>query len=394
MKYPFTPEILDSMPEELAELYRNLENTLLEEICSRLKISGNLNEVTVQDIRSLRAMGPDLEGIKEAIAKNSKISKKKLDKLLDDVVDRNQKYYSDLVDISGITAPERYVNASDIDAIMRQTKAEFTNLTQSMGFLVTEGGKTIKLAPAKAYQWALDNAEMQIMSGGISYQESIKNSVKQLADSGIRIVNYQSGHIDQIDVAVRRAIMTGINQMCQKYSEQSVDFLETDLVEVSAHQGARDTGVGPENHRQWQGKVYRWKEKKGSSKGKYPDFIETTGYGTGSGLGGWNCRHHFYPFYEGVSERTYTDEQLENIDPPPFEYQGRKYNSYEATQQQRKIERTIRKLKRERTAYENAGLVEDAQDVSVRIRRLNAEYKNFSNTAGLPEQKDRMKVLY
>lgn len=394
MKYPFTPEILDSMPEELAELYRNLENTLIEEICSRLKISGDLNEVTVQDIRSLRAMGLDIEDIKDAIAENSKVSKKKLDELLSDVVDRNQKYYSDLVDILGITAPEKYVNAADIDAIMRQTKAEFTNLTQSMGFLVNEGGKTIKLAPAKAYQWALDNAEMQIMSGGISYQESIKNSVKQLADSGIRIVNYQSGHIDQIDVAVRRAIMTGINQMCQRYSEQSVDFLETDLVEVSAHQGARDTGVGPENHRQWQGKVYRWKEKKGNSKGKYPDFIETTGYGTGSGLGGWNCRHHFYPFYEGVSERTYTDEQLENIDPPQFEYQGRKYNSYEATQQQRKIERTIRKLKRERTAYENAGLVEDAQDVSVRIRRLNAEYKKFSNTAGLPEQKDRMKVLY
>jgi hypothetical protein len=93
-----------------------------------------------------------------------------------------------------------------------------------------------------------------------------------------------------------------------------------------------------------------------------------------------------------VSERTYTDEQLANIDPPPFEYQGKTYTAYEATQQQRKIERTIRKLKRERTAFESAGLTEDAQDISVRIRRLNAEYKSFSNAANLTLQKERMKV--
>lgn len=394
MKYPFDPGTLDALPEELAELYRSLENQLLEEICSRLKIADDLNEVVVQDIRTLRSMGLDIDEIKEAISETSEISIKKLDELLEGVVERNQKYYSDLVDISGVAAPERFVNASDIDAIIKQTRSEFVNLTQSMGFLVKDGGRTVKLAPAKAYQWALDNAEMQIMSGGMSYQESIKNAVKQLADSGIRIVDYQSGHIDQIDVAVRRAIMTGVNQMCQKYSEQSVDYLETDLVEVSAHQGARDTGTGPENHKEWQGKVYRWKEKKGNSNGDYPDFIETTGYGTGSGLGGWNCRHHFYPFYEDVSERTYTDEQLANIDPSPFEYQGRKYTSYEATQKQRMIERTVRKLIRERTAYEKTGLTEDAQDVNARIRRLNKLYKDFSKAAGLPEQKDRMRVLY
>lgn len=67
MKYPFTPEVLDALPEELAELYRSLEATLLEEICSRLKISGELNEVTVQDIRALRSHGIDLGEIEKAI---------------------------------------------------------------------------------------------------------------------------------------------------------------------------------------------------------------------------------------------------------------------------------------------------------------------------------------
>lgn len=394
MKYPFTPEILDALPEELAELFRSLEITLIEEICSRLDIADQLNEVTVQDIRSLRSMGIDLDEIKKAVSETSKVGMDKLDKLFDDVVERNQKYYSELVDLAEVTRPERYVDATDIDAIRRQTKEEFTNLTQSMGFLVTEGSRKVKLPPARAYQWALDNAEMQIMSGGISYREAIKNAVKDLADSGIKMVDYESGHTDHIDVAARRAVMTGVNQICQKYSEQSVEYLETDLVEVSAHQGARDVGEVPENHKAWQGKVYRWKEKKGNSKGEYPDFIEVTGYGTGPGLGGWNCRHHFYPFYEGVSERTYTDEELKNIDLPPFEYQSKTYNAYEATQQQRKIERTIRKLKRERVAFEKAGLVEDAQGISIRIRRLKAEYKAFSKAAGLPLQTDRTKIQY
>lgn len=394
MTYPFTPELLDALPEELAELFRSLEITLLEEICERLKIADNLNEVTVQDIRALRSIGIDLNDIKKAISKTSEVGMDKLDKLFGDVVARNQKYYGELVDLAEITKPERLIDETDLDAIKRQTKKELTNLTQSMGFLVTEGGRKIMQPPAKAYQWALDNAETQVFFGGISYREAIKNAVKQLADSGIRQVDYESGHVDQVDVAVRRAVMTGINQICQKYAEQSVEYLETDLVEVSAHQGARDTGIGPENHKEWQGKVYRWIEKPGNSKGEYPGFIETTGYGTGEGLGGWNCRHHFYPFYEGVSERTYTDEQLANIDPPPFAYQGKEYTAYEATQKQRMIERTVRKLTRRREALKSAGLNDEAQDVNARIRRLKAEYTNFSKAAGLPEQQERMKAMY
>ena len=211
MKYPFTPELLDALPEELAELFRGLELTLLEEICSRLKIANNLNEVTVQDIRALRSHGIDLKEIKKAISEVTGVGMEKLDALFDQVVERNQAYYTELVELSEITKPAHLVDQADIEAIRRQTKDEFTNLTQSMGFLVTKGGKSVMLAPAKAYQWALDGAELQIQSGAISYNEAIKKAVKQLADSGIRSVSYESGHVDQVDVAVRRAVMTGVN---------------------------------------------------------------------------------------------------------------------------------------------------------------------------------------
>ena len=261
MKYPCQPEILDALPEELAELFRSLETTLLEEICSRLKAAGELNEVTVQDIRALRSHGIDLKEIKKAIRETSGISETKLNKLLGDVVARNQQYYTDLIDLAHITQPETLVDAAEVAAIRAQTLDTFRNLTASMGFLL-DAGRTM-LPPAKAYQWALDNAAMQVQSGAINYNQAIKTAVKQLADSGLKVVDYESGHRDQIDVAARRAVMTGVNALNQKYAEQSMEYLGSDLVEVSAHAGARDKD-GPngwEAHTKWQGRVFRWNKK-------------------------------------------------------------------------------------------------------------------------------------
>lgn len=261
MHYPFSPEILDALPEELAELYRELEDTLLKEICSRLRISGQLNEVTVDDIKALRSHGISLEEIKRAIADAADTSMEKLDKLFDDVVLRNQIYYAGMIDLSRVTAPDMLVDHKTIYAIYQQTKNELRNITRSMGFLVRNGRGWTMLPPAKAYQHCLDMAVMEVESGAINYNQAVRRAVKQLAESGLKTVDYASGHHDQIDVAARRAVMTGVNQLNQKYREQSMEYLETDLVEVTAHLGARnvDGPMGWENHAKWQGKVYRWK---------------------------------------------------------------------------------------------------------------------------------------
>jgi DNA-binding transcriptional MerR regulator len=390
MKYPFQPEVLDALPEELAELFRSLEDTLLDEICSRLKLADQLNEVTVQDIRALRSHGLDLKEIKKAIRKTAGISEKKLKELLDDVVERNQKYYTDLIDLAHVTQPETLVSVEDTWAIYEQTKQTMKNITRSMGFLV-DAGRTM-LPPAKAYQWALDNATMQIESGAINYNQAIKSAVRQLAQSGLKVVDYESGHRDQIDVAARRAVMTGVNQTCAKYTEQSAEYLETPYFEVSAHSGARDKpGPSPwSSHKDWQGKVYSIR-----AGDIYQNIYEFCGLGYVDGLEGANCRHRRFPWVEGVSERTYTDKQLEHIDDGlGCTFEGKTYTAYEATQMQRRVEREVRKLKREKAVYKAAGLYEDEQAVNIRLRRLSAKYKAFSEAAGLPEQRERMKVLY
>lgn len=388
MKYPFHPEVLDALPEELAELFRALEITLLDEICSRLGFADQLNEVTVQDIQALRSHGIDLKSIEEAISKTAEISKQKLNSLLNDVVERNQKYYTEVIDLAHVTQPETLVDAATVDAIKRQTHDTFRNLTASMGFLV---GNTM-LNPARAYQWALDNAEMQIQSGAISYNQAIKTAVKQLADSGLKVVDYESGHRDQIDVAARRAVMTGVNQICAKYTEQSAEYLETPYFEVSAHAGARDIpGKSPwSSHKAWQGLVYSTR-----SNDIYPSIYDVCGLGAVDGLEGANCRHRRNVWVEGVSERTYTDEQLEHIDDGlGCTFDEKTYTAYEATQMQRRVERQIIKQKRFVTAYKASGQMNEYHAAKAKLTRLSSKYKAFSEAAKLPLQWERTKVLY
>ena len=387
-KYPFSPLVLDALPEELAELFRALEITLLDEICSRLVFADQLNEVTVQDIQALRSHGIDLKSIEEAISKTAGISKQKLNSLLNDVVDRNQKYYTEVIDLAHITQPETLVDAATVDAIKQQTSDTFRNLTASMGFLV---GNTM-LKPARAYQWALDNAEMQIQSGAISYNQAIASAVKQLAENGIKVVDYESGHRDSIDVAARRAVMTGVNQICAKYTEQAAEYLETPYFEVSAHSGARDIpGKSPwSSHKAWQGRVYSL-----HSNDIYPSIYDVCGLGAVDGLEGANCRHRRNVWVEGVSERTYTDEQLAHIDDDlGCTFDGKKYTAYEATQMQRRVERQIIKQKKFVTAYKANEQMDEYRAAKVKLARLNAKYKAFSEAAKLPLQWERTKVRY
>lgn len=127
---------------------------------------------------------------------------------------------------------------------------------------------------------------------------------------------------------------------------------------------------------------------------EYKEFERTCGYGDVTGIGGANCRHSFFPFVEGVSERTWTDGELARIDPEPFEFEGRWYTAYQATQKQRQMEATVRRVNRERIAYEAAGLKDDALASGIRLQRLRKKYGEFSAAAGLPEQRERMFVAY
>ena len=388
MKFPITPEYLEAAPQPIIDAVHGLENDILREICSRFRLTGELNEVAVNDIRILRSIGLDMDDIERCIAENTKSTIPQVEAALDRVVDMSRRYYDSLADKASITMPAHLVSAVDIAIIKAQTLDGYRNITRSLGFAVQSGSVRTFQPIAKAYQAALDKAELKVYSGSFTVQQAMEDAVRELADSGISIVDYASGQRDHADVAARRAIMTGLNQVTAKYSEAAAEVLETDLYEVTAHRGARDKGAGWQNHKSWQGKVYSTR-----SDSKYPNIYTVCGLGAVDGLEGANCRHRKYAFLEGVSERAYTDKELQEIDTPPITYEGRRYTAYEATQKQREIERTLRKLERRRIGYNAAGMVEREQETKARITRLQRKYRAFSKAAKLPEQWERAKII-
>jgi hypothetical protein len=176
--------------------------------------------------------------------------------------------------------------------------------------------------------------------------------------------------------------------------EVNSNALGTDYVEVSWHATAR-TGVGVGNHQAWQGYVYHWNRHGIESGNGYKDFVESTGYGVDPmGLHGYNCRHTFYPFILGVSKRTYTDEQLEEMrkaENTPKVFRGKEYTSYEATQRMRKLETRMRVQRQEIKLLEHGGALEDdIINAKVRYRTTMNEYSKFAKTMELPQQRQRI----
>ena len=373
-----TPDELKVVPDNIVKIYQDLEDDIISDIARRLQKAGEITDTADWQMYMLGQMGNDLEEIKSKIAKTNKMSKAELDKLFINATNRSM-YYEN---IAYKKAGKKTLSLYDSPTMMRfvaanakKTHGELKNLTKSLGF---KSGNSFK-SVAKTYQDTLNYAQFQVASGAFSYQDAIRNAVRTLTESGLRVVDYESGVSNMLDVAVRRATLTGINQTVAEMTLMQMKESEGEFVEVTAHMGARP------DHQTWQGKVYHV----GGDKDGYPDFEESTGYGTGAGLCGWNCRHSFFVFFPGISVRNYTDEQLKNIDPPPIEYDGKTYTYYEATQKQRQIERMIRKTKRELVALDRAGLKSDFTAKSVRLRKQKDLYVDFSKSAKLKTRNER-----
>ncbi|MDB8986965.1 phage minor capsid protein, partial [Parabacteroides merdae] len=364
---------------------QELEDFIIADIARRIAKVGSLTDSAKLETIRANEIGISLNLIKEKIKGVSGLTEQEINELFNDVglysiAKENELYSAAGLDTVKIT--ENAALANIMKSAIKQTSGDLYNLTQSMGFAQKINGKVVYKPIAKYYHDAMDLAVMQIKSGSTSYNTAIKQAVDRLCESGIRSVDYESGVANRIDVAVRRAVMTGSNQMSQKLTLEGMKETGNDFVETTAHIGARPS------HAKWQGKVFCY-----SGKNKdYPSFKESTGYGTGPGLGGWNCRHSFYPFIPGISNRAYTDEELDNIDPSPFEYNGKMYTYYEATQHQRQIERAIRKTRTQLVGYEAAGLKDEFTNASIILKQQEKYYREFSKVADIPTEKDRLQA--
>ena len=226
-----------------------------------------------------------------------------------------------------------------------------------------------------------------MLSGVYDYNTVLKKAVRELTESGLRTVDYLTEqddgstktHTNRVEVAARRALMTGFNQVVGKITEENAEKLGADHFEVTWHRGARPT------HQPWQGRVYAKEE-----------LVTVCGYGDVAGLKGANCRHDFHPFFPGISKRLYTDEELDRMNAEentPREYNDKQYTVYEATQRQRQLETKLRRKREEIALLEKGGASEDdILAAKAKYHALSSEYAQFSKAMNLPQQRERVSI--
>ena len=362
------PDYLDTLPDAAAELWQQVEDDILRDIARRIGALDELEPLTPtaqwqawryeqvqachQDVLSLLAKysGKSREVIRQTL----------LDAALTTLARDDELYRALGFAPSAIDTNESLNNL--LNAGYRQTLGTWRNLTATTANTVTG-----------EFERALDRAWLQVSSGAFSYDVAIHRAVDGLADH-MNGVTYPSGHKDTLEVAVRRAVLTGTNQTCAKLQLSRAEEMGCEFVEVSAHAGAR-----PE-HALWQGKVYHIGGAVELDGVWYEDFETATGYGTGPGLCGWNCRHNFYPFFPGVSKRLYDDAALAKLADKTVEYGGKMYTEYEITQMQRALERQVRKAKRQFLAERAAGV--DTTRASARLRDARRALNGFLDATG------------
>ena len=205
-----------------------------------------------------------------------------------------------------------------LDAGSRQTNGTWQNLTATTANTVTG-----------AFERTLDAAWGKVSTGAFDYKTAVKQAVDSLADD-LPVVTYPSGHTDTLEVAARRAVLTGVNQTAGKLQEARMDEMNVEFVETSAHGGARPS------HAEWQGRRFHRGGAVDYLGKHYPDFEQATGYGTGAGLCGWNCRHTFFAVFPELGDPpTWTEESLQELNARNIEYNGKLYTQYEVNQMQR-----------------------------------------------------------
>ena len=372
---------LEKLPVKLGQIFSDLEYRIMSDIVRRIKENGFSTASSDWQITRLQQLGESEARIKKWVQEALEASDKEIEEIFSDEV--YQQYYSHkrAYQINGmeqIPFRDNRPLQQLISAAKRQIEGEYENMAASMGFAIrNSSGKIIPSPLMDFYRSTMDNAVMDIQSGAFSYQIVLERTINQMTASGVRWIDYDSGYHSRVDVAARRAVMTGFRQVQGYINEEVARDLGTDSYEVSWHAGARPS------HQVWQGRVYTMEQLRG-----------VCGLGTVTGLHGANCYHDYTAFIPGVSVRTYTDEWLDKqnrIENTPKTYNGKEYTTYEALQQQRRMETAMRKSREDIRLLEEGSA--DKESILLKKARYQGQmetYRDFSKKMDLPQQMSRV----
>lgn len=373
------PKEMEYLPLQLEKMFLELQNRIMRDVVRRIKKTGGITSTADYQLNRIQIIGNSTEFIESEIKRLSGLTDPELWEIYDTVIEKDYTRTKEIYEqVNAHFTP--YEDNEQMQtwakAILSQTKHEIQNITRSMGFALDYGGKKVFTPFSEYYQKYLDRACMDIVTGAFDYNTVLRRVVKEMTASGIRTVNYASGYGNRVPVAVRRAVMTGVHQLAAQINEQMAKDLGTDTYEVTWHAGHRPSHW-------WGGNVYTKQE-----------LISICRLGEVDGLCGANCRHSYFAFVDGVSVRTYTPEQLREMEANEQvarSYQGKSYNAYEAQQRQRALETRMRKQRSDIDLLKRGKASQlDIQAAQAKYLNTLREYQWFSKKMELPEQMQRV----
>ena len=333
-------------------IYNNLELQIIEEIATRIANFGYANTVVINDLRIAQEMGFLYQDIVKLVAEYNNTTVEEVNKIFYEAGEKSLKFDDKIYKEAGLQ-PLPLVQSESIKQVMNAAILRTAGNLQNLCMTTASTAQT-------QFINAMNNAYMYVSTGVKSYTSAIIDEIKNLSGQGA-MIEYPSGARRSLESAVRMNIVTSVNQNCGKLQELRADEMNWDLMEITAHSGAR-----PE-HARWQGKIVSRSGQKGYLS------LRDIGYGEATGFKGINCRHDWYPYYKG-STRTYTQKELNKWKDEKVEYNGKKITKYEATQKQRYFERQIRQNKKELKAQQT---ILTSNDENIDIKQVQDEIRNI-----------------
>lgn len=360
------PDYLDHAPDRLVLLWQQVEDDILRDVARRISKMETLTPTVNWQLWRYQQTEAVRQDVIKKLARYTGKSESAIRQLMQEAATRaleaeDQIYYH--YNMEPTPFAENETLQALLNAGYQQTAGTFHNLT----------GTTANTVSGQ-FEAALDRAHLKVSSGAFDYKSAIKSAVDSLADT-MKYVTYPTGHQDTLEVAARRAVLTGVNQTAAKLQVARADEMGVEFFTVTAHGGARPS------HAAWQGKTYHRGGAVDYLGKHYEDFESVTGYGTGAGLCGYNCRHQFFSVFPSLgAPPAWTQESLDELNARDIEYDGKKYTQYEISQMQRARERTVRKYKRRYLAEDAAGA--DTTQSAVKLRAARAELADFTARTG------------
>lgn len=373
-------EIIDTLYPQIDKLNAYITADLIKRLMARIgRGKPYLTGTDDWQLQVHQSAGGHLADIQREIATWTKLTNAEIKRIFEDAGIKALTYDSAFYAAHGLE-PYNLGKSESMIKILEDTYERTAGTVQNFT-------RTTAKASQQKLITVLDTAHFKVITGAVSYTQAVQDAVADIVNTQTQ-VQYPTGHTDTIEAAVLRAVRTGVAQASGNMAVKGMEEREWDVVLVSAHLGARygDGGENPGNHFWWQGKFY-------SRTGKTPDlplFLESTGYGTGEGLCGWNCRHSFGPG---------------DVDHNPYKDFDREENkkAYDLLQKQRAQERRIRRTKTKlvglreaiNTATDEdvkATLEGDYEKAAKLLEKQNIAYNTFCQENDLKRLADRIQI--